>query len=247
VQVHFIGSGDAFGSGGRFQTCIGVARDERLVLLDCGATSLVAMKQLGIDPGAVDAIVLSHFHADHYGGVPLFILDAQFSRRTRPLVIAGPPGVAARVQGLMEAMFAGSWSSTKPFAVELVEIGARPVAVAAGAEVQAWPVVHTPGSSPHALRLSWGGKSVAFSGDTEWTDALVEAADGADLFITECYTCDKPVRFHLSLERIAAERARLACRRLVLTHFSPDMLPNLHRATEVDATAASDGFCVETD
>jgi ribonuclease BN (tRNA processing enzyme)/GNAT superfamily N-acetyltransferase len=245
LRVRFIGSGDAFGSGGRFQTCIGVAREDRVVLLDCGASSLVAMKQIGLDPGAVDAIVLSHFHGDHFGGVPFFVLDAQFRRRTRPLVIAGPAGVGARVRDLMESSFPGSWSSRKPFELELVELSERPAELAAGARVQAWPVVHTPGSSPHAVRLTWGDVSVSYSGDTEWTDALVDVADAADLFVAEAYTCDKPVRFHLSFADIARERARLRCRRLVLTHLGPEMLANLHRAADVDAAVAADGLSLE--
>jgi ribonuclease BN (tRNA processing enzyme) len=56
----------------------------------------------------LDIILLSHLHGDHFGGLPFLILDAQFSRRTRPLVIAGPPGVEARVRDAMEVLFPGS-------------------------------------------------------------------------------------------------------------------------------------------
>jgi ribonuclease BN (tRNA processing enzyme) len=76
VSVQFLGSGDAFGSGGRFQTCIYVWSDATHLLIDCGASSLVAMKRFGVDPLLVDTILLSHLHGDHFGGVPFFIMDA---------------------------------------------------------------------------------------------------------------------------------------------------------------------------
>src|SRR5207302_8674683 len=98
VTVRFLGCGDAFGSGGRFQTCFLVRSDTARFLIDCGASSLIAMNRFGVDPAEIDLILLSHLHGDHYGGLPFFLLDAQIlRRRTRPLVIAGPPGLRKRL------------------------------------------------------------------------------------------------------------------------------------------------------
>src|SRR6266481_1503687 len=63
MHLQFVGSGDAFGSGGRFNTCFHVVAEELNFLIDCGASSLVAMKRLGIDRNAIDLIVLTHYHA----------------------------------------------------------------------------------------------------------------------------------------------------------------------------------------
>ena len=101
--VRFVGSGDALGSGGRFQTCISVQSEVAHVLLDCGASSLIAMKRLGVDPGSVDAVVVTHLHGDHFGGIPFLVLDGQFNRRVRPLLVAGPPGVRQRVVQALES------------------------------------------------------------------------------------------------------------------------------------------------
>src|SRR5262249_9768226 len=114
MHLQFVGSGDAFGSGGRFNTCFQVVARDLNFLIDCGASSLVAMKRLRIDPNAIDLIVLTHYHADHCGGVPFFVLDAQFvAKRTHPLTIAGPPPIKEWFPRQMEAAFAGSAPSRK--------------------------------------------------------------------------------------------------------------------------------------
>jgi len=115
VRVQFVGSGDSFGSGGRFQTCILIECPTLRFLLDCGASSLIAMKKQGIAPATIGAIFVTHLHGDHFAGIPFFILDAQFSRREAPLLIAGPPGIQARVRDTMEVLFPRSSETTQRF------------------------------------------------------------------------------------------------------------------------------------
>jgi ribonuclease BN (tRNA processing enzyme) len=239
VTVQFAGSGDAFGSGGRFQACISVRSRESHVLLDCGASSLVALKRLELEPGSVDAVVVSHLHGDHFGGIPFLVLDQQFARRERPLLIAGPPGLRDRLVHAMEALFPGSSAVQRRFELRLIELLERVPTRVGLVEVTACPVVHASGAPAYGLRLACGGKVIAYSGDTEWTDVLLELCRGADLFICEAYTFDKPVRYHLNYATLAQHRAQLACRRLVLTHMHPDML---RRTAELDATLAEDGL-----
>src|SRR5207244_4135422 len=108
VTVRFLGSGDAFGSGGRFQTCIHVRSEAGAFLIDCGASSLVAMKRSDVESNDIGVVVLSHLHGDHFGGIPFLVLDGQFSGRTSVLTIAGPIGTAQRVEAAMEVLFPGS-------------------------------------------------------------------------------------------------------------------------------------------
>ena len=122
MTVQFLGSGDAFGSGGRFQTCIAVTAGRERYLVDCGASSLIAMRRFGVAPGSITAIVLTHLHGDHFGGVPFFILDAQFySKRTAPLVVAGPPGTSRRITEALEVLFPGASAVEQKFPIEYVE------------------------------------------------------------------------------------------------------------------------------
>ncbi len=238
MKIRFLGSGDAFGSGGRFQTCILVESDEGGVLVDCGASSLVAMRRFGVDPQGVDTVLLTHLHGDHFAGVPFLILDGQFRRRARPLTVAGPPGVEARVRDAMEVLFPGSSRVERKFAVRFLEWRDRQPAELGGGTVTPFQVVHASGAPPFALRLAVAGRVVAYSGDTEWTDALVDAARGADLFVAEALFYERKIKYHLDLGTLAAESARLACRRLVVTHMNDDVL---RRLPELAVDAAWDG------
>jgi ribonuclease BN (tRNA processing enzyme) len=135
VRIRFLGCGDAFGSGGRLNTRFLVdRRNASCFLIDCGASAMVSIRRFGIDPNRIDAIVLSHLHVDHFGGLPTFILDAQLvSRRARPLTIAGPKGLAARLDSLIEAHFPGSVKVDRRFPIELIEISpGRPVDLCLG-------------------------------------------------------------------------------------------------------------------
>jgi ribonuclease BN (tRNA processing enzyme) len=206
--------------------------------VDCGASSLVAMRRFGVDPQAVDTIVLSHLHGDHFAGVPFLILDAQFKRRTRPLTVAGPPGVEARITDAMEVLFPGSSRVERRFATRFVEWRDRAPQGLGAVSVTPFEVVHASGAPPYALRIACDGTVVTYSGDTEWTDALVDAARGADLFIAEALFFEKKIRYHLDFRTLMAHRERLECRRLVLTHMNDDMLGRLG---QLGVEAADDG------
>ena len=227
THVRFIGSGDSFGSGGRFQTCILVDADDYRFLIDCGATSLVALKRAGVDPGSIDAVLLTHFHGDHSGGVPYLILDGQFAKRERPLVIAGPPGVRERMTAVFEAALPTSSATQQRFGVSYVELGKRPTTIGP-LEAIALQVAHLPETVPHGLRVRAGGRVVAYTGDSDWCDALPRLADGADLFIAEAYSFEKRIPQHLSHATLLAHRDELHAKRVVLTHAGVETLA--HRA-----------------
>jgi len=242
VRLAFVGAGDAFGSGGRFQTCLLLTGGAEPVLIDCGASSLVALRRAGVDPGGIGAVLLSHLHGDHFGGLPFLILDGQFSRRVRPLAVAGPPGVRERVEAAMEVFFPGSTRVARRFETAFGEIAAGVPCRVGPATVTAHPAVHESGAPSYALRVEYGGKVIAYSGDGEWTEGLVDAARGADLFVCEAYSFDRKIRYHLDHATLAAHAARLDCRRIVLTHMGPDMLA---RRGESPFETAEDGHVVE--
>lgn len=239
LAVQFLGSGDAFGSGGRFQTCIYVDAGASRFLLDCGASSLIAMKRWRVDPAAIETILVTHLHGDHFGGIPFFLLDAQLNlRRARPLTVAGPLGLTLRLREAMETLFPGSSTRQWKFPLEFIELVDAQAARIGSLRVTAYPVVHASGAPAYALRVEHMGKVIVYSGDTEWTDSLIDAARGADLFICEAYFFERKVKYHLDYLTLMAHRAELDCRRLILTHMHEDML---HRLPGIDADYAEDG------
>jgi len=243
MQLQFVGCGDALGSGGRFNTCFHVTGGSVNFLIDCGASSLPALKRLGIARDEIDLIMITHFHGDHFGGLPFLLLDAQFTRRSRPLVIAGPQGIEAKLANLMEALFEHS-SKTKPhFDLLIVALEPEQSRTFGEVKVTPYPVVHGESGGPFlAYRIEVEGRVVTYSADTEWTATLIPAARGADLFIAEAYYYDKIVKNHLSLKTLEAHLPEINAKRLVLTHLSDDMLGRLG---QLPYTAAHDGMVVE--
>ncbi|CAN5316342.1 MBL fold metallo-hydrolase [soil metagenome] len=239
TTVRVLGCSDAFSSGGRLFPSFHVESKSATFLLDCGPTALLAMKRMELDPNRLDAVLISHFHGDHIGGIPFLELELGIMReRKRPLTIAGPPGVAARLQQVRDALYP-SLTPKQRVEMDFIEWVDGDEVPVGDAAVRTSRVVHTPETQPHALRVAVDGCTIAYSGDTEWTDALIPLADGADLFICEASTFAVQVENHLSYETLMAHRGQLGCERLLITHMSDDML----RMLPVEgAEAAEDGL-----
>ena len=147
MRLTVIGSGDAFGSGGRFNTCFWVETAKATLLIDCGASSPVALKARGLDFSRVDGVVLSHLHGDHFGGLPFFLLDAQLiTRRERPLVVAGPPGTQKRIEAALEVFFPRATTNKWRFPFQFLEIEPGHQADILGHSVTTAQVVHQSGA-----------------------------------------------------------------------------------------------------
>jgi ribonuclease BN (tRNA processing enzyme) len=190
-----------------------------------------------VNPNDIDAVLITHLHGDHFGGIPFLVLDGQFSHRSRRLLVVGPPGLAERVIQAMEVFFPGSSRAQRKFDTEFLELANGAAATVGPLRVTPYEVVHACGAPPYALRIELDGRTIVYSGDTEWTDRLILAATGADLFISEAYFYDKLVRFHLDYVTLAKHRIQLGCKRLIVTHMSPHMLA---RVAELPVEAAHD-------
>jgi ribonuclease BN (tRNA processing enzyme) len=242
-QIRFVGSGDAFGSGGRFQTCILGDLGGSRFLLDCGASSLIALRAQGIDPNSIEVILLTHMHGDHCAGVPFLLMDAMLgSKRRTPLVVAGPQGTATKMKALHESLFPGSSAMKPAFPYRYVELELGTRTDVAGLAVTAYAASHTPQTNPTMLRVESAGKIVTYTGDTEWTDAILTAAQGADLLVTECCFYDKVVRTHMNYLAFKARLPEIGARSVVLTHMAPNMLEH---AYEVEERCAFDGMVID--
>jgi len=241
LEIWFLGTGDAFGNGGRFQSCVLLRQSEVSLLIDCGATSLTAMRHHEVEPSSIDAVVLTHLHGDHFGGLPFLVLDGQFAApRRSALVVAGPEGTEERLRRAQEVFFPGSSEIALSYELQFLSLREREETTVGPARILALPVSHPSGAPSFALRIEWDGRVVAFSGDTEWTESLVTVAAEADLFVCECYRYEKKVPYHLDYATLARHRDRLTCRRMVLTHLHRDMLER----RDLEIETATDGLTI---
>jgi ribonuclease BN (tRNA processing enzyme) len=181
ATVRFVGSGDSFGSGGRFQTCILVDADIVRFAIDFGTSSLIALGQQGIEHNSIDAVLLTHLHGDHCGGVPFMLVDAMLgARRSRPLTIAGPRDTRARLGAIAEALFPGSQTMVPKFPLDYVELGVGRANPVGKLQVTPYAAKHTWQTNPTFLRVEVGDKVIAYTGDGEWTDEMAKMGRGAD-------------------------------------------------------------------
>ena len=242
MKLTVVGSSDAFGSGGRLQTCFHVAHAQGEFLIDCGATSLIGLARQGLEPSRIETIYVTHLHGDHFSGLVWWLIHAiHVARRTEPLTVVGPEGLEKRFLTTAEALFPGSTTTERRFDLRFIAFRERTPLEIGPVRVTPFEVSHPSGAPPYALRFEVDGRTLAFSGDTEWVESLIPAAAGADLFICECSAFDKEARFHLNWRIIEKNLDRLGARRFLLTHMGPEMLANRNAVQDARVTLGEDG------
>jgi ribonuclease BN (tRNA processing enzyme) len=245
MRLTIIGCGDAFGAGGRLQTSFHVHSRTSTFLIDCGVTTLIGMRRLGFQPNDIDTVFVSHLHGDHFGGLPWFLVDALYvSNRTRPLTVTGPVGIEARFLTAAEALYPNI-TTKRNFALSFVEYEERVPLEVGGVTVVPFEVKHPSGAPPYALRFHIDGNVVAFTGDTGWVEVLCEVAQGADLFISECFQYDLVLPIHLDYATIDANYRRLGAKRVLLTHMGEAMLANIGKVDPARYLIADDGMTLD--
>jgi ribonuclease BN (tRNA processing enzyme) len=243
VKLTFVGTSDAFGAGGRRQAALFVETRAGGLLLDCAPTTATGLAALGIEREAIDAIALSLFHADHFAGVPTLVLAALWAdRRRKPLLIAGPPGVEARVFACAEAVGHPLRGRPLPFELRFAELGAGAALALGPARVAAFATKHDPEACPHGLAVEADGRRLVYSGDTGWFDGLPDCARGADLFVCECNFYERRIPTHLSYRELHDQRRAFACERMLLTHLGDEMTD---RRGRLEIETADDGLVVD--
>jgi len=237
--IQCLGSGDAFASGGKLNSSFYVRTASKKILLDCGASVLIALKKQGLTAAALDVIIISHLHGDHFGGLAFVLCEMIAMRnRTKPLTIIGPVETETRTIQVLESLFPGvrmqpdtpvafiTYTTGKPLDFEDIR-------------VTAYRAVHSETTNPHCIRLQAENKIIAFSGDTEWTDELIRVSMNADLFICEGSTWTTPVKQHMSISQLLAHVHRMQVKRIVLTHLGPEALSNID---QIPLPVAEDGM-----
>jgi ribonuclease BN (tRNA processing enzyme) len=242
INIQFLGCSDAFSSGGRFHTCFSVQQADLHFLVDCGATSLTAMQKYGTDTASIQYIFITHFHGDHYGGLPYFLLYARLiEKRKTPLAIIGPKGIQERTLQLMEMLYAGTTTGEWGFDLQFKEYTSNTPLTLPSLTLIPFEVKHSENALPHGFRFELGTKVLAFSGDTSWVNSLKDLSHLADLFICECNSYNKQTESHLDYKTILSKQKELLIKRIILTHLGPDMLS---KADYLELECAHDGLVI---
>lgn len=230
AELQFIGTGDAFGSGGRRNSAILLRESGTSVLLDCGPTTHTGLQALGIDPVEIDAIAISHFHGDHVAGVPFLLLDYLYvHRRRRPLTILGPPGIQARIDGLT-GLYEYRGEIERRYELRYRELSSpNPLEIGANLTLTPLPAHHHSSTRPHMLRVETPNRQILYSGDTGWHAELPRRVGEADLFVCECVFMEAGFEYHLDHETLESQRERFRCRRILLTHLGREVIDDLGR------------------
>jgi len=243
LNLTFIGSGDAFSSGGRLQSGIFIESQTQGLLLDCGTTLLTGLQRCGLTSNQIDTVAISHLHGDHFGGIPFLLLDALFvGKRNKPLHIFGPPGTESRIAAACRALYPGALDGPFPFAVTYHILDPQKPTVLEEFAISSFAVSHGRHSAACALRLEIAGRTIAYSGDTAWDETLITLAKASDLFICECCNYAEPSATHLDYLTLKQHLAELETARIILTHTGPMIDQNRHA---IELEIASDGLQIQ--
>ena len=229
LGVTLLGTGDAFASGGRLQSGYVIDASGALILMEAGPTLLAGLKRARIDPADIDFVLISHLHGDHFAGLPFLMLQYMWeSPRKRMLTIAGPRRLEQRTRALFHNMYPGMNTHPLMRKVRFVELEAGRTARVGPARVATIRTPHTRPDVSLGFRVTADGRSLAFSGDSGWTDDLVGLSAGADLFLCECtYFGSSHLDFHLNYPTIERNRGRFTAKRIVLTHLGREVLERI--------------------
>jgi ribonuclease Z len=217
---------------------------KRQFLVDCGSGVTQRLVEAGAKGAAIDALFLTHLHTDHLVDFYQLVISSWHQGRDRPQRVFGPPGTKAFVEGTMALWGAEraqriaheKRASLVAFQIDVTEISAGTVWDEGGVHVTAVAVAHQPVRHAFGFVFESGGHKVAFSGDTAYCPALIEAAKGADALVHECFLhAEMPVvpglrsaetvaavaSYHTPSDQVGRVAREAGVKVLILNHFVP--------------------------
>jgi len=218
LDLLFLGSGNAFAAGRYWSSFIVDGR----YLFDASPVILPHLKRCGVALEEIEAVFISHFHGDHFFGLPFLLLEyAELTPRTKELTILGPPGIQERLRTVTEAGYPHLMSKETTYQQTYRDLEDGLTGEVGGLRFLARSVSHVDGLECFGFRAEIGGRTVAYSGDSVLCDQLVDLGDGVDVFVLECSCWDDSCGPHMNPDDIRELRRRLGPEpTFLLTHLN---------------------------
>lgn len=213
LKVTLLGTGTGVPQPGRSQAAV-LVEDDRPLLFDCGAGTLLRLDQLGASLEALDTVILTHMHLDHVSDL-LALANARFLSDLPPLQVFGPQGTDAYFQAAKSL-----YPNLAEMDAAVRELAPMDAISLDGFDIFAEEARHS--VTALAYRLETEDKVLVYSGDTEPCSRVAALADGADLLVHEC-SFPEPfdVTNHSTPKKLGRMIRNQGIKRIVLTHLYP--------------------------
>lgn len=216
LSLAFIGTGNAFVPEGMCWN--GFVVNER-ILFEAPPSALMALRRTGLDPDAIDTVLISHHHGDHFLGLPMLLLQWKYFGRRSRVAIAGPAGTEEHARTITDLVYPGVFDSDLP--VDWVTVRAGQTLGIAGKEIEVFGMMHDARLECLGFRLRLPAGTVAYTGDTALCRSVSTMARGADVLVAECTSLAEPSEIHMNLGDIGRLRSKLGDRPpILLTHLT---------------------------
>ena len=225
INVTILGSGTCVPSLKRSSCSVLMQIGASRLLFDSGPGTMRRLLEAQTTIFDITHIFYSHFHPDHTGEFVPFIFATKYpdgSRRKIPLMVAGGRGLLNFYEGLKSVY--GHWIELTPGLLEIIEFDDKNADKITFEDfsVHTAPVQHNEESIAFRV-ISTDGFSAVYTGDTDYSETIIDLAKNADLLICECALPDKlKVKGHLTPSLAGDLAAKADVRKLVLTHFYPE-------------------------
>lgn len=228
MRVVFLGVGEAcdekLPNTSMFLQATGENGGQKSILLDCGPTVTPVYFELTSDPDTLDAVWISHFHGDHFFGMPTLLLRFWEMKRQKALTIIGQTGIKQLIQTTMDLAYPGFTKKlTYPLMFEEVE----PDRGAVRLLEMTWRVAQNGhGQRDLAVRIDAGERALFYSGDGAPTPETLQLARNCDLIVHEAFDMENNTPGHGTIQKCIEFAREAAGSALALVHIQRDVRKN---------------------
>lgn len=230
MDVYFVGVGEACDAKHGNSSIHVQASNNTSLLCDCGFSSAHSYLAFCDDPEKLDMIWISHFHGDHFFGVPLLLLRFWEMKRSKPLVIVGQSGIEEKILGAMDLAFP-SFRKRLSYDVcfQILEPGTA--YDVSGVSLQSVQTDHSQRNL--GLIINDGKKRLYYSGDGRPTKDVAELVMDCDLAVHEAFRLDEEIHHHGSITGCLKLANTSNIKRLALIHLERNL--RHFQAAEINA------------